>query len=107
MNLTEQADNSANTAILPPEAFQRFKTGVEQGASPATVLRQLMQTWPAQLFDPGAVIHMLRVAYPDGDIQHGGFRFRINDSNYPHSDPDQFSDQDFDQAVARMLASPW
>lgn len=93
--------------ILPAEVFQLFKQWVGQGMKPSTAIRKLMQSYRATLFEPDAIIHMLNLTYPDFDIQRGGLRFKINDSNYPHSDPLQFSDDDFDAAVEKMLRTPW
>lgn len=69
---------------------------------PSIALRKLMQEFPSPHYDPSAIIHMHKTAYPDADIQHAGFRFRIWDANYPHSDFAEFSDADFDAGIAKM-----
>lgn len=91
----------------PRESFDEFKHLVRTaGMIPSVALRQIMKKYNCA--NPGAsfAISMVEVAYPEIDISRHGFRFRINDSNYPNSDPNQFNDDDFDKGIEEILALP-
>jgi hypothetical protein len=92
---------------IPRESFDEFKHLVRvAGMKPSIALRQIMKKYNCS--QPGAslAISMVEVAYPEIDITRRGFRFRINDSDYPNSDPKQFSDDDFDKGIEEILALP-
>ncbi len=90
---------------IPPEVvFSIFKDLTSSGMKPSAALRKIMLEYPSPFYNPDVVMYLLKLAYPDGDIQMGGFQFKIRDANYPHADALQMSDADFDQGVAEMLA---
>ena len=68
-----------------------------------TFLTRVVRT----LLDAGVVVSLVKVTWPDADFHGSGLRSRIIDAAYPNSDATQFSDQDFDDGIAQMLADGW
>ncbi len=91
---------------MPMQSLYDFKEWVlEEGMAPSKALRKVLVKYKCN-DKTSATIQLLRKTYPDIDISSGGFRFYIIDSHYPDSDPNDFSDQDFDEGIARILAIP-
>ncbi len=92
---------------ISKESFDDFKRWVRvDGIKPSVSLRQVMKKYDCPTPGPSLAISMVEFAYPEIDITSKGFRFRINDSAYPNSDPNQFSDEDFDKGIEEILALP-
>ncbi|MBI3562620.1 MAG: hypothetical protein HY080_12985 [Gammaproteobacteria bacterium] len=94
---------------VPRESFDEYKRWVlVDGLKPSIALRKFMDTYNCPKPDTSIPITLVEYTFPDIDIARLGFRFRINDSAYPNSDPKQFSDEDFDKGIEELLAlSPW
>lgn len=91
--------------LVPSTALDWFKRAVlEGGAKPSQALRGMMQEFACPVLDAGVVISLVKVTWPDADFHGSGLRSRIIDAAYPNSDAMQFSDQDFDDGIAQMLA---
>lgn len=89
------------------ESAHDFKRWVlADGLKPSVALRKLMDKYQCPKMHATVPIDLIRFAYPNIDIGLLGFTFRIIDSAYPNSDPKQFSDDDFDQGLAEVLAHP-
>jgi hypothetical protein len=94
--------------LVPPAALDWFKRAVlEDGTKPSIALRGMMREFACPELDVGVVISLIKVTWPDADFHGSGLRARIIDAAYPNSDPSQFSDQDFDNGIAQMLADGW
>ena len=92
---------------LPEDSFNKFKQWVlQEGLKPSVAIRKFMQVYNCPDLHVTTVVHLLEYTYPDVDIGRKGFRFSIVDSAYPNSDPKQFSDDDFDNGIAEILALP-
>lgn len=92
---------------IPKESYDEFKNWVlNDGLKPSVALRKLMDKYNCQKLDVSIPIHLVEQTYPDIDIARRGFRFRIVDSAYPNSDPNQFSDQDFDKGIEELCSLP-
>lgn len=92
---------------LPAESAEVFKNWiVNDGLKPSVALRKFMEKYECPDLHPTIVVRLLEITYPDLDVGREGFRFRIVDSAYPNSVPDQFSDDDFDKGVEELLALP-
>jgi len=92
---------------LPKEAYGDFKEFILGGClKPSVALRKVMEKYECNEVHVTSVVHLLEYAYPDIDIGRQGFRFKIVDSAYPNSDPQQFSDNDFDDGIEELLSLP-
>jgi len=92
---------------LTKESLEDFKQWVLQDEiKPSVALRRAMKKYNCPKIHTTSVVHFLNLTYPNIDIGHGGFRFRIVDSAYPDSDPNQFSDDDFDKGIEELLKHP-
>lgn len=94
--------------VVPPAALEWFKRAVlENGTKPSMALRGMMQEFACPLLDAGVIISLVKWTWPDADFHGSGLRARVIDAAYPNSDAAQFSDQDFDEGIAQMLADGW
>lgn len=92
---------------LPKESLVAFKQWVlDEGMKPSKALRKVMEEFDCPTLDPSVPIQLIELTYPNIDLARKGFRFRIIDSAYPHSDSNEFSDEDFDEGVAELLKLP-
>jgi hypothetical protein len=92
---------------VPRESFDEFKRWVlVDGLKPSVALRKFMDKYHCPKPDTSIPIGLVEYTYPEIDIASCGFRFRINDSAYPNSDPTQFSDEDFDKGIEELLSRP-
>ncbi|MBI3562619.1 MAG: hypothetical protein HY080_12980 [Gammaproteobacteria bacterium] len=92
---------------IPKESFDDFKHWVlVDGLKPSVALRKMMGKYQCPQVDVSVPIECVKFTYPNIDIALNGFMFRMIDSAYPNSDPTQFSDKDFDQGLAEVLAHP-
>ena len=107
-NIDMAADQSEKIYVVSPAALDWFKRAVlDDGAKPSKALRGMMQEFACPLLDAGVVVSLVKVTWPDADFHGSGLRSRIIDAAYPNSDATQFSDQDFDDGIAQMLADGW
>jgi hypothetical protein len=91
--------------IVPKEALAYFKMeALQNGLLPSVALRKMMVKFACPLLDAGVVISLVMVTWPDADFHGSGLRARVVDAAYPNSDVKQFSDQDFDVGIQKMLA---
>jgi hypothetical protein len=65
-----------------------------------------MEEYNRPTLDSSVPIQLIELTYPNIDLARQGFRFRIVDSAYPNSDPNQFSDKDFDEGIDELLEIP-
>jgi hypothetical protein len=106
LNLSDDAPQKIY--VVSPTALEWFKRAVmEDGAAPSQALRGMMQEFACPALDAGVVISFVKVTWPDADFHGSGLRSRIIDAAYPNGDAAQFSDQDFDDGIAQMLADSW
>ena len=92
---------------LPMESLSAFKHWVlDEGIKPSAALRKLMEVYNCPTPDPSVPVQLVELTYPNIDLARQGFRFRIVDSAYPNSDPNQFSDRDFDEGIEELLKLP-
>ena len=92
---------------LPKESLSAFKHCVlDKGIKPSAALRKLMEVYNCPTPDPSVPVQLVELTYPNFDSARQDFRFRIVDSAYPNSDPNQFSDRDFDEDIEELLKLP-
>lgn len=92
---------------LPAMAFEEYKSMLlSEKKNPSAALRILMDKYQSPDIDPSCTLRLIEYVYPEIDTQADGFHFRVIDSAYPNSEPTQFSDDDFDQAVDHALRNP-
>ena len=92
---------------LPMESLDDFKQWIlDDKLKPSAALHQFMKKYNCPNIHDMTVIELLRLTYPDIDLGDNGLRFKIIDSGYPNSDPEYFSDCDFDDGIEELLSSP-
>ncbi len=92
---------------MPIESLNDFKHWVlEEGMLPSNALRKMMDKYECPNPDVSILIQLVERTYPDINIAAQGFRFYMTDSGYPNSDPNQFSDEDFDTGIKSLLEHP-
>lgn len=95
--------NTTPLSDLPDQSLEDFKAWVlNDGLQPSAALRKLMNKYDCQNPDSSLPIRLVELTYQDIDISRGNFTFKITDSGYPNSDPEQYSDSDFDKAVEEL-----
>ena len=93
--------------VLPKESLDDFKNWIlNDGLKPSQALRKMMKKYNCPNPDPGVPIQYVSLTYNNLDLGRTGLRFKIIDSAYPNSVPEQFSDDDFDKGVEELLALP-
>jgi len=99
--------NTTPRDALPMKSLDDFKQWIlHDNVKPSLAVSKLMGKYNCLDIHVTTVVELLNLAYPDIDIDRGGFRFRIIDSAYPNSDPKQFSDNDFDDGLTYLRSHP-
>lgn len=91
---------------LPDSALEEFKSLIDEGMKPSVAVKRVMSKRDISQLDPSVVYCMVRFAYPNVEVNRFGISFKIADSNYPDSDSNQFSDDDFDNEIQKVLDAP-
>lgn len=92
---------------LPQSSAEDFKKWVlNDGMKPSMALRRLMDKYDVPYIDSSIPIKLVELTYPDMDISRGNFTFKVIDSAYPNSKPEQFGDNDFDMAIKELMLLP-
>lgn len=98
---SEPGPNAIETVMRPFKEFEKWI--LEDNEKPSVALRRFMGKY--HTLHPTTVIHFILAVYPHIDLNYEGFENNILQSRYPYSDPKQFSDDDFDKGIAKILAS--
>ncbi len=100
--------HSVQDRFFPDAAFADFRKAVlEEGAKPSVTVRALMEKYRCPEPDVIAIMLLLEATWPEVLYWNDrSLRSYIYDAAWPNGDPKQFSDDDFDAAIADMLDNP-
>ena len=91
---------------LPKEGYDDFRQLIlHDGLKPSKALHEIMENYQCDEIHVTSIVRLVEHTYPDLDITRQDFRFRVVDSAYPKNQ-EQFSDKDFDDGIAELLALP-
>ena len=92
---------------IPQESLGDFKKWVQDdGLKPSAALRKIMDKYDCPNLDSSVLFGLIEYTFPQIDISRCAFTFKINDSGYPNSNPERYSDKDFDEAIDELKSLP-
>lgn len=98
--------NKPNLTLVNTILISQLPDGAVNDFKPSVALRKMMGKYNCYEPDSNIAIQLAQLIYPDIDISRRSFTFKIVDSGYPNSNPEQYNDADYDNSIEELRTLP-